>query len=331
MPVYNAGRFLEEAMDSMLNQTFTDFEFLIIDDCSTDNSVKIVESYNDSRIRLVKNEVNLGVAGTLNKGIQLASCELIARMDADDFSYPKRLQKQYDYFLQNPDCVLLYTFSRKIAQDRSWTKDRVFNTDHLYYNLLFHCPIRHPSVMYKRSAVMEVGMYDKTFVEDFNLWFRISRKYPLHHLPEILFEYRVTDSSTSRVFFKKQSETAHFLQVRNNVQFYTGTDFYLSDDEAEFLRGLSKAEPLVRNESGRFFVTCFKKLAQITASVQKKRPPFVSAKSIENAAEEKRKKLMHLLVRHGRKKEAVSAALQLGYWKLAVKTMGKTASLAKHK
>lgn len=331
MPVYNAERFLEEAMDSILGQTFTDFEFLIIDDCSTDKSIKIVESYNDSRIRLVKNELNMGVAGTLNKGIQIAACELIARMDADDYSYPERLQKQYDYFQQHPDCALLYTFSRKIAQDRSWTKDRVFNTDHLYYNLLFHCPIRHPSVMYKRSAVMEVGMYDKTFVEDFNLWFRISRKYPLHHLPEILFEYRVTDTSTSRVFFKKQSEHAHFVQVRNNVQFYTGPDFQLSDNEAEFLRGLSKAETVVKKESSRFFTDCFKKLTHITDCVQKQKPSFVSARSIESAAEEKREKLMQVMVRYGRKKEALSVALQLGYWKLFAKLLARTTKASKQK
>jgi len=97
MPVYNAERFLSEAMDSILNQTLINFEFLIIDDGSHDSSLKIIRSYDDPRIRLVQNEKNLGISATLNKGINLASADLIARMDADDISYPERLQKQYDY------------------------------------------------------------------------------------------------------------------------------------------------------------------------------------------------------------------------------------------
>ncbi len=94
MPVYNAEKFLGEAIESILNQTFTDFEFLIIDDGSTDSTIKIIESYTDSRIRLFKNQENLGISATLNKGIEMASTELIARMDADDISYSSRIQKQ---------------------------------------------------------------------------------------------------------------------------------------------------------------------------------------------------------------------------------------------
>ena len=109
MPVYNGEKYLREAMDSILKQTLTNFEFLIIDDGSKDSSVKIINSYNDPRIKLVKNEINLGISKTLNRGIELASAELIARMDADDISYPSRLQKQYDYFTNNPECALLST------------------------------------------------------------------------------------------------------------------------------------------------------------------------------------------------------------------------------
>lgn len=102
MPVYNGEKYLREAIDSILEQTLTDFEFLIIDDGSKDNSVQIINSYNDPRIRLVKNETNLGISKTLNRGIEMASAEFIARMDADDISYPARLQKQYDYLIKHP-------------------------------------------------------------------------------------------------------------------------------------------------------------------------------------------------------------------------------------
>src|SRR5690242_1454586 len=107
MPVYNAERFLREAIDSILAQSLQQFEFLIIDDGSTDSSVDIIRSYTDSRIRFIQNERNLGISATLNKGIELSKTELIARMDADDISYPTRLEKQYQYFLTHPDCALL--------------------------------------------------------------------------------------------------------------------------------------------------------------------------------------------------------------------------------
>ena len=94
MPVYNAEKFLAEAIDSILQQSFSDFEFIIIDDCSTDSSVAIIESYKDVRIRLYRNDSNSGISYSLNRGIELATTELIARMDADDVSYPQRMQIQ---------------------------------------------------------------------------------------------------------------------------------------------------------------------------------------------------------------------------------------------
>src|SRR3990170_6879460 len=112
MPVYNAGNYLHEAIESILSQTFRDFEFLIIDDASTDSSVDIIESFQDPRIRLVKNDINMGITATLNKGIELSTTELIARMDADDISYVDRLQKQYEYFKKDKSCTLLSTSAR---------------------------------------------------------------------------------------------------------------------------------------------------------------------------------------------------------------------------
>ena len=94
MPVFNGEKYLREAIDSILNQTLTDFEFLIIDDGSRDNCVQIISSYSDPRIKFVRNDTNLGISKTLNRGIEMASAEYIARMDADDISYPTRLQKQ---------------------------------------------------------------------------------------------------------------------------------------------------------------------------------------------------------------------------------------------
>ena len=103
MPVYNSEKYLREAIKSILNQTFTNFELIIINDGSTDNSLKIIKSFKDNRIKIIKNKGNLGLIKTLNKGIDLAQGKYIARMDADDIAMPKRLEKQIAFFNENPD------------------------------------------------------------------------------------------------------------------------------------------------------------------------------------------------------------------------------------
>ncbi len=137
MPVFNAEKYLREAIESILNQTLIEFEFLIIDDGSSDNSISIIRSYSDSRIRFIQNEHNLGISKTLNRGIELASAELIARMDADDISYPQRLQKQYDYINNNEDCALLSTWTRMITEDKQHVRTEKYKSCFYYYNTEF--------------------------------------------------------------------------------------------------------------------------------------------------------------------------------------------------
>src|SRR5690606_30041678 len=122
MPVYNAEKYLREAIDSVLNQTFKNFEFLIIDDGSNDASVEIIESYKDSRIRLIHNQTNSGISYTLNRGIHLSSFDLIARMDADDISHKQRLEKQYKYALKYSDYSLFSSWVRIINNDGTFKK-----------------------------------------------------------------------------------------------------------------------------------------------------------------------------------------------------------------
>ena len=112
MPVYNGAAFLPESIDSILSQTYKDFEFLIINDGSTDDSEKIILSYDDPRIKYLKNDVNLGVIGTLNRGLEIIKTKYIIRMDADDLALPYRIQVQVDYMDKHPDIVL--SGSRKI-------------------------------------------------------------------------------------------------------------------------------------------------------------------------------------------------------------------------
>ena len=107
MPVYNGLPYLREAIESVLCQTFTDFEFLIVDDASTDGSTDLIKSYGDSRIRLIRNEHNLGTSGSMNRGIELARSEYIARIDQDDVCLPERLREQLAFIESRPDLAIV--------------------------------------------------------------------------------------------------------------------------------------------------------------------------------------------------------------------------------
>jgi glycosyltransferase involved in cell wall biosynthesis len=187
MPVYNAEKYLREAIDSILNQTLTNFEFLIVDDGSKDSSIDIINSYNDPRIKLVRNESNLGISKTLNRGIELASAELIARMDADDISYPVRLQKQYDYFTKTSRTAHYFlAWAKMITENNEHIRTEKYRSRLHYYNLTFECWMYHPTVMYTKTSVIEVGMYTIPYAEDFELFWQLSRKFKIACMEEVL-------------------------------------------------------------------------------------------------------------------------------------------------
>lgn len=264
MPVYNAEKFLGEAIESILSQTFTDFDFLIIDDASTDRSASIIEGYSDPRIRVVRNEVNLGISGTLNKGIELSHTELIARMDADDISHPTRLQKQINYFEQHADCALLSTWTRIITEDKKEVKAEKFKTEYYYYNLNFDCWIYHPTVMYKRSAVLDVGGYSTRYGEDFDLFWKLTRKYPFGNIEEVLLDYRVTSQSLHQVTHKKEYDEAVSEQVARNIRFYTGEDFEINKEDILFFQ--FNIDPLVK-QNVFAIVTALNKFNRVNAAI----------------------------------------------------------------
>lgn len=174
MPAYNAASYIREAIDSVLGQTFTDFELLIINDGSTDDTLEIINSYNDDRIR-VHTQDNQGVIGALNKGLALATCELIARFDADDVCYPNRLSEQYEFMKSNPDYVLIGSASDYIDKDGEplfeWQPPAHKHEDVLKV-VKRSCPFDHPSVMYRKSVALKLGGYPKGAIhyEDHIFW-----------------------------------------------------------------------------------------------------------------------------------------------------------------
>jgi glycosyltransferase involved in cell wall biosynthesis len=149
MSVYNGERFLNEAIESILTQTFTDFEFLIINDGSTDDSVKIIESFQDSRIRLINNERNLKLIASLNKGVSLAMGKYIARMDCDDVSMPDRLEKEVRFLESNEEYGVVGTWYTVIDGEGKDQRNVSYpsSNDLIKLFLSLNCPLAHGSIM----------------------------------------------------------------------------------------------------------------------------------------------------------------------------------------
>lgn len=209
MPVYKTAPFLREAMDSILSQTFKDFELIILDDCSPDNAEEILDTYTDSRIVRYKGSKNVGLSNVLNVGIEMARGEFIARMDSDDLSMPERLQVQVDYLKTYPEVDLVSVGMRLFgAKEEVWIREQ--NPEKVKINALFHSPILHASSMWRKDRFEEKGLrfrQEMVPAEDYDLWARaLVKGLTLVNLPEVLYQYRIypnqataqTDKTTAK-------------------------------------------------------------------------------------------------------------------------------------
>ncbi len=224
MPVYNGARYVAEAIDSILAQTFTDFEFIIVDDGSTDRSPKILHNYEkrDNRIKIISRP-NTGIDGALNDALTAATGEFIARMDADDVALPTRFQTQLDYLRKNPDVVALG--SRVIGIDpygcELFRSEHKLDHDSIDAELLngVGWAIVHPSAMLRRDAMQAVGGYRKEYqwVEDLDLFLRLGERGRLANLEQFLLNYRQHTESVNRTRAAQQAELADAV-VRETYQ-----------------------------------------------------------------------------------------------------------------
>jgi hypothetical protein len=202
MSVFNGEAFLREALESIFRQSFADFEFIIIDDGSTDHSAAIIHDYPDRRIILVRQE-NQGIAAALNRGIELAAGEYIARQDADDISLPERFSTQVQFLDTHPEVALVGTGALLIdSYARPFSKFSPFTRhERLVAELLRGvCPLMHGSVMARREAILNAGAYKPVFgkVQDVELWLRMSLRYRLANLRDLLYQYRKHDHATTQ-------------------------------------------------------------------------------------------------------------------------------------
>ncbi len=200
LPVYNSAGFVGTAIDSIRSQTFRDWELLIIDDGSSDDTAQVIQSIKDPRIRLERNNRNMGLAATLNRGLDMTESAYIARMDADDISLTARLQRQVSYLDENPDVGLVGTWVRKQKLLRSGPERQPTDPDDIAAELLFANCIAHPTVMLRRE-VLETNKlrYDPDLdtSQDFELWTRLARVSRLATLPQALLDYGQDSGSIS--------------------------------------------------------------------------------------------------------------------------------------
>lgn len=209
MPVYNAERYLAEAIDSIIGQSFTNWELVVINDGSTDNSEKIIQSFNDPRIKYYKNEQNIQLIETLNRGIALCSGKYIARMDADDIAHPHRLKKQVEAMEADSRLTLCGTNAVVIDENGNETGKIVNpgNNSFLQISLLFTNPFIHPSMMIRRDRLGDDRFNAEALhVEDFELWTRLANRGRLANINRPLLKYRWHSSNVSVAHAKRQNE-----------------------------------------------------------------------------------------------------------------------------
>ena len=220
MPVYKTAPYLRDAMDSVLSQTYTDFELIVLNDCSPDNSEDILDSYSDSRIIRYKGEKNIGLSNVLNIGIEIAQGKYIARMDSDDLSDPERLQIQVEYLETHPDIDLVSVGMQLFgAREGIWVRSN--NPKEVKINALFFAPVLHASSMWRRDSFEKNRLrfrQDMVPAEDYDLWARaLVCGLTLVNIPQVLYKYRIhpyqATNQTDKMLAKCREVQLKYLQA----------------------------------------------------------------------------------------------------------------------
>lgn len=216
MAVYNGAPYVSQAVESILNQTLGVFQFIIVDDASTDATPEILANFRDPRLLLLRNERNLGLAASLNRAIAQTSSIFVARQDADDRSEKERLARQIDFLEGNPHVGAVGTYTRWIDAwgnlQRTWEPPSL-NPD-IQSVILWYCPLIHGSSAFRRACWEEVGGYceDLRAAQDYDFWLRVSERWDLANIPDYLYEYRWHEEMTSKKQQALQKDAA--TQVR---------------------------------------------------------------------------------------------------------------------
>lgn len=279
LTVYNGQKYLDEAIKSILNQTFEDFEFLIINDGSSDRSKEIALSYQDQRIKVIDNPANLGTAHSSNLGLKLAKGEFIARLDSDDISIPVRLEKQLRLIKEDSKCGIVCSWVNLINRDGKFLKAKKIDLspEDMYYWLNFRCRITHSSVFYRKDCILAVGGYDNRYkyADDYDLWLRVSKIKKIKQNKEVLVEWRDNPSGITSSKSKEQNLEVKKI-ILNNLWKITGRKYPYKDI-------LLLADKYSLNKfSSREYPRLFKTLKEIHRAIIAKTPGFLDKKKVYN-------------------------------------------------
>lgn len=220
MPAYNAERCIAAAIESILKQTFSDFEFIIIDDGSTDRTLSIIQGYSqkDSRVIVLKNEKNLGICSALNRGLENARGIYLARMDADDWSYPERLKLQLDFLQDHPEVVIVGGTIEVCDQDLRVLNRRSYplTDEEIRKKILQLNPFAHPATFYRLETAKKVGGYNPhlALVEDYDFYFRAGKLGEFRNLSQILLKLRTYQASISSQYISSQARLNLYVRVK---------------------------------------------------------------------------------------------------------------------
>jgi glycosyltransferase involved in cell wall biosynthesis len=214
MATYNGSHFVAAAVDSILSQTFKNFEFIIIDDGSHDNTVDILSSYDDPRIRIIQNDKNRGTSYSRNLGISQAKGFYVASMDQDDISHPDRLQKQLTFMEENPRVGICGTWARTFGARQEIIKAPI-GKNLIKASLFFDCPFIHPSIIFRRELLVSKNIYYNNVVaEDYDLWVRLMDTCEFYNLPEALIDYRIHPGQIT--YFSKEKVSISAMEIRHS-------------------------------------------------------------------------------------------------------------------
>jgi glycosyltransferase involved in cell wall biosynthesis len=277
MPAYNAADYIREAIDSVLAQSFADFELLIINDGSTDDTEQIIRSYKDERI-VVYNQENKGVIGALNKGLELARAEYIARFDADDVCYPQRLEVQYAFMQKNKDYVLTGSASDYIDMEGNYLfkwDPPAYTHEDLEQVIYEICPIDHPTVMYRKQVAIELGSYPQGAIhfEDHIFWTLFFRKGKVCNLHEPLIKHRFNPGSVT-IDEKWRGPVFKEIKYRSIRQ------GFVTPGDAVALKELLKTQDFKKYKDAAYYSMIGKKYLWNSHNPQKARQHFRKAISI---------------------------------------------------
>ncbi len=230
MPVYNSEKYVAEAIESILNQTYKNFEFIIVNDASTDNSLEIIKKYakKDKRIKIITNPVNYYISKTRNVGIKLAKGKYIITHDSDDISLPTRIEEQVDYLNKHSKVGVVGSWIQLFNDSNSETSIRKYpEDDESLRKMIFFCsPIAQPVSAIRKEVFNKIGLYSEIDPpsEDLYLWFMIGTKFKYANIQKVLLKYRFHEKSAtgSKLRVMEEKSIAVREKFRNNLKFKFG-------------------------------------------------------------------------------------------------------------